>query len=116
MLSRASLLPPGPLFRGASPRSKRGDSGPRTEVRIPEQEYLDFRMLERAAEWPQSSVRARKRDLVFHIYDDGRREVEKKNKEYSKTSLIAYLTYCITSLIAYKIRLPTSFPAKNNQI
>ncbi len=39
MLSRESFLAPGPLFRGASPRSNRRDSGPRTEVHIPEQEY-----------------------------------------------------------------------------
>ncbi len=40
MVSRASSLPTGPLFRGASPRNNRGDSGLRTELRIPEQENL----------------------------------------------------------------------------
>ncbi len=40
MVSRVSLLPPGPLFRAASPRSNRGDSGLSTEVRISEQEKL----------------------------------------------------------------------------
>ncbi len=35
---------------------------------------------------------------------------------YSNTSLDAYLTWCITSLNAYKIREPPSFLRKNNQI
>ncbi len=45
-LSRASLLPPGPLFRVVSPpQQPGGDSAPRTEVHIPEQEYLEARYI-----------------------------------------------------------------------
>ncbi len=38
MVSRANLLPPRPLFRGASQQLR--DSGPRTDVHIPEQDYM----------------------------------------------------------------------------
>ncbi len=36
--------------------------------------------------------------------------------QYSKTSLIVYLTYRITSLIAYKIRPPTLFSLNVNRV
>ncbi len=36
--------------------------------------------------------------------------------DISSTPLIAYLTYSITSLIAYNLRNPTSFHSKKNQI